>query len=174
MSEITLVRQAPGAMSEADADAARRFLFGFIDGLGERGRKRWRRFVGALFRLEPGEMVDIFTRRPRSGPFHRRHMLIESRVFDAQERFDDFEAFRYWLKVGAGFVTWAAGPKGGVVPIPKSISFDKAHEDEFREFHDNAIAFLRGPHAANYLWPHLRKLNMADDMMNTVLEGFDE
>jgi len=28
------------------------------------------------------------------------HMKIEQSVFDAQERFDDFEQFRYWLKLG--------------------------------------------------------------------------
>lgn len=173
MSDITLVRQRAPDMPQAQAEAARHFLFGFIDGLGELGKKKWRRFVNGLFKLEPGEMVDIITHRPRIGLHHRRHMLIESRVFEAQERFAEFNSFRYWLKVGAGFVIWAAGPKGGVVPIPKSISYAETGEDEFMEFHDNAMAFLRGPHAANYLWPHL-KGPRADEMMNAVLEDLGE
>lgn len=173
MSEITLVRQAQAEMPKAEADAARNFLFGFIDGLGELGKKKWRRFVNGLFKLEPGEMVDIVTHRPRIGENHRRHMLIETRVFEAQERFDDFETFRLWLKVGAGFVTWAAGPKGGVIPIPKSIRYSSIGEDEFQEFHANTMAFLRGPHAPNYLWPHL-KGPKADEMMNNLLVEFDE
>lgn len=173
MAEITLVRQDRTEIPKADADIAKRVLFGAIDGLGEKGRKSWRRFVNGLFKLEPGECADIITHRARIGLHHRRHMLIETRVFEAQERFTEFESFRYWLKVGAGFVVWAAGPKGGVVPIPKSISYSRLEEDEFQAFHASAMEFLRGPHAARYLWKHLPAAR-ADEMMNTLLEGFGE
>lgn len=173
MTDILLVKQQREPISEADRSAARRVVFGAIDGLGDAGKKQWRRFFNGLLKLEPGEMVSIITHRPRIGVNHRRHMLIESRVFEAQERFTEFESFRYWGKVGAGFVIWAAGPKGGVVPIPKSISYAKADEDEFQGFHENYIAFLRGPHAAAYLWPHL-KGQKADEMMNDLLTELNE
>lgn len=172
MTEITLVRQDTAPIAPADADIARRVLFGQVDGLGDRGRKQWRRFINGLFKLEPGEMVEIRTHRERSGPFHRRHMAIEQAVFDAQERFELWEQYLYWIKVGAGWVTWAAGPKGGVVPIPRSISYAKADEDEFQIFHEQVIGFLRGPHAAKYLWPHLKA--KADEMMHSILVEFDE
>ena len=172
MTDITLVRQHDIEISEADRGAARRVLFGIVDGLGERGKKQWRRFVNGLMRLEPGEMVDIKTHKARSGPFHRRHMLIETRVFEAQERIAEFEDFRLWLKLGAGHVTWMAGPKGGVVPVPKSISYAAMEEDEMREFHEKCIAFLRSEHAVKYLWP---KLPMAQhDAIEAVLAGFNE
>ena len=67
MSEITLVKQAPVAIPEVDRAAARRVLFGAIDGLGEKGKKQWRRFVNGLFNLEPGETVEIVTHKARSG-----------------------------------------------------------------------------------------------------------
>jgi len=172
MSEITLVRMHDIAMPEADKAAARRVLLGALDGLGEDGRKSWRRLLGMLFKMEPGEMTTIRTNKSRSGPFHRRHFLIEQTVFDAQERFEHFEQYLYWVKVGAGWVTWAAGPKGGVVPIPRSISYAEADEVDFRQFHDQVIQFLRGPHAARYLWPHLG--DKADEMMNVTLEEFSE
>ena len=173
MSAITLVRQPHRALTDAEKGVVREALFGMIDGLGERGKKQWRRLWNGLMRLEPGEMVEIITHKPRVGVNHRRHMLIESRLFEAQERFTEFESFRYWLKVGAGWVTWAAGPKGGVVPIPKSISYAAAEEGEFQEFHEAAMNFLRGPHAAGYLWPHLKGLK-ADEMMDSILSEFDE
>lgn len=172
MTDITLVRQHPTEIPEADREVARRVVFGMIDGLGEVGRKKWRRFFNGLLRLQPGEMVEIRTNKERSGPFHRRHFGIEQAVFDAQDRFTVFDQYLYWIKVGAGWVTWAAGPKGGVVPIPRSVSYAKAEEDEFRQFHDQVIEFLRGEHAARYLWPHLK--DRADEMMNSILEGFDE
>lgn len=173
MTEIMLTRQQPSAIPDADRETAKRVLFGAIDGVGDVGRKQWRRFINGLLKLEPGEIVQIRTHRDRSGPYHRRHFAIVNAVFEAQERFEVMDQLLYWLKVGAGWVTWAAGPKGGVVPIPRSISYAKAEQDEFMQFHDQVVSFLRGPHAANYLWPHL-KGPKADDMMNSILEGFEE
>lgn len=172
MSEITIVRQSDLVLTETEKDAARRFIFGVVDGLGERGRKQWRRLWNRILKLEPGEMLAIQTHLARSGPFHRRHFAIEQAVFNAQERFEVFDQFLYWIKVGAGWVTWAAGPTGGVVPIPRSISYAAADQNDFHEFHEQVMQFLRGPHAARYLWPHLK--DKADEMMHSVLEGFDE
>jgi len=172
MADILLVRQEAAPIQPADADAARRVLFGLVDGLGEQGRKSWRRFVNRLFKLEPGEVVGIKTHQARSGPYHRRHFAMEQAIFEAQERFEHFDQFLYWIKVGAAWVTWAAGPKGGVVPIPRSVSYAEADQEEFEEFHHRVVAFLRGPHAAQYLWPHLK--DQADGFMHQLLEGFGE
>jgi hypothetical protein len=173
MSEITLVRQQPTAATEEERAVTRNVLFGIIDGLGEVNRKRWRRFVNMLFRLEPGEMATITTHKARSGQFHRRHMKIEMTVFEAQERIADFEDFRLWLKIGAGHVTWMAGPRGGVVPVPKSISYAKLEDGEMREFHDNAVAFLRGDHAIKYLWPKMPDAQR-HAAMDALMNGFGE
>lgn len=116
MAEIQLVRMPNIEITDAERQAARRVIFGHVDGVGEKNQARWRRFWNRLLRMEAGEIQSVQTLMQRSGPFHRRHMAIEQAVFNAQERFDDFEQFRYWLKVGAAWVTWAAGPKGGVVP----------------------------------------------------------
>lgn len=172
MSEITLVRQHDMPIAPADKEAVRRVLFGTIDGLGDQGKRQWRRFFSGLLRLQPGELITIRTNKPRSSPFHRRHMAIEQQLFDAQERFEHFDQFRNWLKVGAGFVDWCAGPKGGVIPIPKSIAFDKLEDDEMRQVHEDMVAFLRGPHAPKYLWPALK--DRAGDAMEAVLAEFNE
>jgi hypothetical protein len=173
MTDITLVRQHETAIPEADREAARRVLFGIVDGLGDIGRKRWRRFVNGLMRLEPGEMVEIKTRKPRSGPFHRRHMKLEQSFFESQERFELFDPFRDWLKVGAGHCQWFPGPKGAVFPVPKSIAYDQIEEDEMREFHENAVAFLRTEHAGKTLWNHLTPAARTE-MVETILGGFGE
>jgi hypothetical protein len=174
MPEIVLVRQEDMAVTEADKDAARRVLFGTIDGLGEHNRRRWRRFMSTLFRMEPGEMATIKTHKARSGPFHRRHMALEQRVFESQERFTDFErGFRDWLKVGAGHCDWHPGPKGGVFPVPRSISYTEMEEGEMREFHDSAVAFLRTEHAGRTLWKHLNPLQRTE-MVESILGEFGE
>jgi len=173
MTDITLVRQHDVEIPETDREAARRVLFGIVDGLGERGKKQWRRFINGLMRLEPGEMVDIKTHKARSGKFHRRHMLIESRVFEAQEKFEHFEQFRNWLKVGAGFCDWMPGPKGAVIPVPRSIAFDKLEEDDMREVHENMMAFLRTERAINVLWPKTPSAQR-DIAITSLLNEFNE
>lgn len=173
MTDITLVKQNPSEIIEADKDAARRVLFGIVDGLGEHGRKQWRRFVNGLMRLEPGEMVEIKTHKARSGKFHRRHMAIESAVFEAQEKFVHFEQFRNWIKVGAGFCDWIPGPRGAVIPVPKSIAFDKLEDGEMRQVHDDMLAFLRTDHACKTLWRHLAPAAQME-MIESILMGFEQ
>jgi hypothetical protein len=155
MAEITLVRQQPTEIPEADRLAARNVLFGIVDGLGETSRKQWRRFVNRLMKLEPGEIVEIRTHQERIGWYHRKHMALEQRVFEAQEKFEDFEQFRVWLKVGSGFVDWLPGPKGGVIPVPRSISYAKLEQVDMEKVHADIVAFLRTDHAARTLWKHL-------------------
>lgn len=172
MSEIKLVRMPTADIPQPDREAARRVLFGAIDGLGEQGKKQWRRFVNGLFNMEPGEIVEIITHKARSRPFHRFHMALEQRVFEAQERITDFEQFRLWLKLGAGHVDWMPGPKGGVFPVPRSISYAKLEDDDMRDFHQAAVAFLRTSHAQRYLWPALKD-GAAEEAIEAVLAEFE-
>lgn len=173
MSDITLVRQQQTEIPESDREAARRVLFGMVDGLGEHGKKQWRRFVNRLMKLEPGEMVDIRTHQERIGWYHRKHMALEQRVFEAQEKFATFEQFRVWLKVGAGFVDWLPGPKGGVIPVPKSISYARLEQGEMERVHEDIVAFLRTEHACATLWKHL-SVTQRIEQIEFLLAGFGE
>ena len=173
MAEITLVRQDPIQITDDDKAAARRVIFGIVDGLGERGRKQWRRLWNNIMRLEPGEMVELTTLQPRLGWYHRKHFAMEQALFEAQERFEEFESFRTWLKVGAGHVDWFPGPKGGVIPVPRSISYAKLEQAEMEVFHAAAVDFLRTEHAGKTLWKHLSPVDRIT-MIETILAGFWE
>jgi len=173
MSEIVIVRQHEVQISESDKEIARRVLFGHIDGLGEKGKKQWRRLFNNLFRLEAGECITIKTNQKRIGWKHRKHMALEQALFESQEKFQEFETFRSWLKVGAGFVEWIAAPKGGVMPIPKSISYADLEQAEMEEVHINMVNFLREEYAQKALWRHLDPMQRSE-MMETILGGFGE
>ena len=170
MSRFTITRT--NMELPADMDGARQLLFKSLDGFGEEDRKAWRKLWKKLINMAPGEVFEVQTVFPRSGPFHRRHMSIEQKVFDSQEKFDDFEAFRTWLKVGAGWVIWAPGEDGTLVPVPKSISYAAAEQEEFEKYHAAVLRFLRGPHAGVFLWPHLEQ--KAIDQIEYILRGFGE
>lgn len=104
MSRVTIIRTADVWPGEGILSSVRNFLFGLFKGWSQTDERGWRKIWKRLSALEPGEFAEIEFVIPRSLPFHRRHMAIEGAVFDAQERFDDFEQFRIWLKVGAGWV----------------------------------------------------------------------
>lgn len=182
MSRVTILRTGDSFPPESILEHIRRFLFGLFDGWSREDKRGWRKIWKRLCSLEPGEFAVIEFIIPRSSPYHRRHMAIEAAVFDAQERFQDFEQFRIWLKVGAGWVEWCAGPKGGVVPIPKSISYAKADQHEFETFHGKLIEFLRGEHAALFLWGKCgpkgecgaAKFARCQQMMDSILNEFGE
>lgn len=172
MAQVTIMRtERSWPVIDAVVGAVSDFLFGVVDGFTRDDKRAWRRIWKRIKAMEAGEMLVIDVVQPRSGPFHRRHMKIEQSVFDAQDRFTSFDQFRVWLKVGAGWCDWFAGAKGGVVPIPKSISYAKADQDEFAKYHEAVIDFLRGGHAARFLWRHMDR---PDEMMNSILEDFGE
>lgn len=173
MAEIVLVKQDPTEIPEADRVAARRVLFGMVDGLGEKGKSQWRRFINGLMRLEPGEMVEIRTHKERLGWYHRKHMALEQAVFEQQEKFEEFESFRTWLKVGSGYVDWHPGPKGGVIPVPRSLSYSRLEQGDMEAVHHEMVKFLRTEHAGRTLWKHLNPMQRID-MVESILEGFNE
>ncbi len=177
-TEIVIVRQPPPkeAFSAADIETFRRVLFALADGLNEQHKKRWRRFWNWLWKAEAGEMISWFQNRQRSGPFHRRHMLIEQRAFDAQERMEEFEDFRTYMKTAAGFVTWAPGGPGmpAIVPLPKSIRYTALDEDAMQEFHAAFVRALRSDRVTRFLWPHLKTPGARSAMVESVLTEFHE
>lgn len=173
MTDITLVKRTDLNLNDEQRATLRLALFEMIDGLGDTDKKSWRRFWNWITRAGAGEMFIIETWTARHGGFHRRHMVMETTVFRAQERIKSFEQFRNWLKIGAGFCDWLAGPKGGVVPVPRSISYKKCDEDAMRQFHEDAVEFLRGEHVCRYLWPALTA-EAAEAAMEGILEGFGE
>ena len=173
MTDIVLVRSDASPVSDADATAARRVLFGQIDGLSEAHKKSWRRLWNWFLKsAEPGEMVEIKTHRERLGWFHRKHMAMEQQLFESQERFDNFKQFRNWLKIGAGHCVWVPGPKGGTFPVPSSISYAELEQDAMEKVHDAMLVFLRTEHAQKTLWKHLDSARRSE-MMEGVLGGFE-
>lgn len=171
MAKITVMRTDVSLPTGLALDGARTLLFRALDGFREDDKRAWRKFWKRLLTADAGEIFEAEMAFPRSGPFHRRHMSIEARAFDSQDKFKDFDsAFRPWMKIGAGWVTWAKGPKGGIVPLPRSISYSAADQAEFEEYHLAVVEFIRGEHFGRYLWPHL-SVEALQDMIEWIVEG---
>lgn len=172
MARIVIAKRHPIDLTDADKAAARRVLFGVIDGLGEADRRKWRRLWQWLMDAEVGSAIDLYTRRARDEKFHGFHMRLETRFFEAQDCFITMEAFRDWLKTGAGFVDWSVNPRGEMVAVPRSTSYDALEQDDYEQFHLDCIAFLRTPRAYRALWPHLPD-RQGSEMVETLLRSFE-
>lgn len=169
---IVLIKQTDKQLEGPQADAVRQFLFGWFKGADESDEKAWRRFVRAMNEGAAGEYFQFKVERQRMLGRHKKQMALEGKVFASQERITDKEAFRLYLKIGAGFVDWMAGPKGGVVPVPRSLNFSNCSEEEFAEYRDSVSVFLRSEHALKYLYPALTP-QMAEQCMESILEPFE-
>jgi hypothetical protein len=140
-------------------------------GASEKDTNGWLKWPKWLMKREIGEIFEISIKKIRHGKFHRKHMLLEQTVFDAQERFTDFDRFRDWIKIGAGFCVWEPGAKGGIVPLPKSIAYDKCEQDEYEDFHGSVIDFFLTEHCQKFLWRHLSP-GQRSEMMDTLIGKF--
>lgn len=173
-SPILITKRASLALlPEPQRATVRHVMLDAVGGLDSTHNSRWRRFINRLLQAEPGEVFQLDSVVQRSAPFHRRHMALEQRLFDHQERWISQTAMRDWLKTGAGWVDWHPCKKGGIVATPRSTSYDACSDDEMREVHEAMVAFLHTPHAQRFLWPHLAAPGRAA-MLESVLADREE
>lgn len=140
------------ALEPQAAAFIRWFLFEFMRPLDAAHGKRWIRWWAPVFNR--GEGLQAYPITARHGKFHAMHMTVETRLFEHQDGFIQLKAFREWLKTGAVFGKFVATPVG-LVFEPSSLKYEDCSDDEMREFHADALEFLRTPHALHTLWPHM-------------------
>jgi len=172
MTSVAITKTVTGRLTEQERQLLGGILFGMFRGCTEQDNADWQRMWAELMHAQEGEVIAFDFSFIRDGYYHRRHMLLESAVFEAQEQYLHFEQFRNWLKTGSGFVDWRA-TADGLKPEPKSISYDKCEQVEMEKFHKAAILFLRTPRAQQALWPALSPARAAE-MLETLLARFNQ
>ena len=146
---------------------------GKLIGFTERDAKALARWKGLLEALEPGELQSFVCRFSVNRKFHNLCMRFKRDLFEAQERFEDFDQLRYWLYLGAGHCTWHPGPRGAIVPIPGSFSDKDNDDEEKRVIFDKIRAWCRTGEPAARLWKHL-DVERRTDMMEGLLAPYEE
>lgn len=172
MTQVVLAKMTDANLTDEQRRVLAGVLFEMLGGLTERDQKVWRGLWRELMAAGSGQVFSLEFSIIRDGIFHRRHMKLETRLFESQEAYWSFNQFRNWLKVGAGFCDWKV-VRGQFVPVPKSISYAECDQATMEEFHNDAIAFLRTRRAQQELWPHL-SADKAQEMVETILARFHE
>jgi len=78
---------------------------------------------------------------PRNGQFHRKCRVLQDVIYDNQEKFNDKESFREWLKLKTGLYIWMTDPSGNKYPKTKSTSYDKMDEVAHGEWYSKLLDF---------------------------------
>lgn len=144
-------------------------LIGFTE-RDARALARWRSMVD---NLEHGEMLAFDVKFDVNRRFHNLCMRLKRDLFEAQEKFTDFDQFRYWLYVGSGHCDWVPGARGAIMPIARSFS-DKDNDDEQKKVvFDKVRAWCRTGEPAARLWKHLTEAQRAE-MMDRILAPYEE
>lgn len=175
VSSVLVVAKAPLRFLPPDVVyALDRVLFQWFEGADAQHTRRWGRMWRRMFHSkEARPSLHLWLDVERSRPFHARWMAIEERIFESgQEGFYNLGGFRYWLKTGAAFGTYVA-TSAGLVFEPSSLSWEDCSDDEMREFTEDALAFLRTPHALATLWPHVAEPRR-EDMLEACLPNPNE
>lgn len=146
---------------------------GLLQGLGEKGARAWSRFVRATTELAAGETIKLSYSIPRAPGPHKAHFKLLHAIYDQQEQYVDFDRFREWVQIGAGFCDIVPGPHGKPVAHSRSINWEKLEESEFEEHHRDVVRFLRSTHCTRYLWPQMTDLQ-GDNLINNLLAMFGE
>lgn len=172
MTSISIAKRIDIPLTEQQREVMRDVLFEMFGGFTELDNTNWKRLWTMLMQGVEGEIFTINYKINRDGVYHRRHLLLETKIYESQERFHNFDRFRDLLKVGSGFVDWHTSA-GKLVPKPKSIAYDQCGQVEMEEFHRNAIAFLRTRDAQARLWPSM-PAQLAEQAVEAILLEFKE
>ena len=166
--EIQLIKQTDEKLLPEHAAIVRAYLLGAIDGATDADKRAWRLFLSALASSGSGEVFNLDVTYSRQAWFHKLHFKIIGAFFEAQDSFDNLNAFRDWLKIGSKYVDWVDGE-----PVPKSVNYAECDELTMREFHGKCVEFLRTQHAQSFLWPAVSPL-IAEKCVESLLLPFEE
>jgi hypothetical protein len=128
----------------------------------ERNQRRWRKFIDSL---APGEQAEYEFTIPRDPKQSAKFMAIVRRLLERTEAYDDFDALRAWIVIGAGYMVqddfgaWVA----------KSLAWDSMDGAEFSELFTRAETFLYSDRARQTLWRH-RNAHQHADAIKQLLE----
>ena len=103
-----------------------------------------------ILKLQPGQMVSAEFRKARNALFHRKFMKLCSVAYDEFERMPrapvqmggsnrwvtplpNFDEFRYWALVQAGFYDVIGYPDGRVRVRARSVAFRNMDQMEFEK-----------------------------------------
>ena len=102
-----------------------------------------------------GDLIKCTTHKVRNPKFHRLVFAFLNFIFQNQERYETLDDLLIEFKLRSGYYAEHVTTKGVLVYVPKSISFEKCDELQFRELYNKWIDI-----AIKYFVPTMTKLEV--------------
>lgn len=97
--------------------------------------------ASVLAGIKENDLVAVEIKRRRNLKMHRLFWALMQKIYENQETYSSPEEVAAAFKVAAGHCDFVQTPRG-LVGVPKSISFAKMDQAEFRAFFDKALDYL--------------------------------
>lgn len=96
-----------------------------------------------LAKIKAGDMVTVEVKRPRHIKHHRKLFALLNLVVENQDHYQTVEQLLNALKCATGHADeYPMKNGGGVVMIPRSISFASLGQDEFEQVYDRFVSVI--------------------------------
>lgn len=79
---------------------------------------------------------------PRNLDFHRKYFALLGVARDMADTELNAEQFRAYVTCGAGYCDFITDREGGVVAVPKSISFASMDDSAFERLYNDTVSFI--------------------------------
>jgi hypothetical protein len=89
-----------------------------------------------------GKQVKAVISQPRNPAFHNKFFALLGVARDMADTEYNANQFRAYVTVGAGYCEFITDDEGGVVALPKSISFGSMDETEFERLYQDVLTFI--------------------------------
>ena len=90
-------------------------------------------------KLVLGQVYEVEIKKKRNYEFHKKFFALLNLCFENQEKIKDFDSFRSYITMKAGYYTRIDTDKGAFY-LPKSISFGSMDEVEFNALYDAVLS----------------------------------
>jgi len=100
--------------------------------------------IAYIYKRDAGAILQCDVKTVRNYENHKRYFKFLQITFDMQEHFTEFEYYRHWLTMKAGYFDTIVAPNGNAIYKAHSLSFADMDEDIFKKVFSSSIdVFLK-------------------------------
>jgi len=90
-------------------------------------------------KTKPGQLVTMEVKRERNLQWHKKFFALLHIGHDNQERYTDFEDYKFAMKVATGWCTELIRSNGELMYRPKSYAFNSMSQQDFEAVYNKTI-----------------------------------
>ena len=95
--------------------------------------------IEALQKIKNYSEIMIEIKNHRNPAFHRKAFALLNLIYDNQEGFTNFDCFRAWITIKAGYFKTGITPNGSTFFDAQSLKFESMSAEKFERWYSSVI-----------------------------------